>query len=245
MQFKEIYQKAKKGKEDTVVIEGIHAFKHAMRFGAICRDAIVHDKEAVMHMMARIATQKDAEYVRQHARVVDEKTFRDIASDTVRTGLIALATKPHYTVSDMREGPIVFLENPRDIDNVGAVIRVAAGFGAGGVCVTGEVNPWHMMAVRAAAGLQWAVPTLHVASLTDIARGRTVYACDADGNDMYAANVDKNGIFIFGTERDGITQETKKRADHIIAIPMQHGVSSLNLATSVSAVLYGSLPGKK
>lgn len=239
MKFKQLYEKSKKGKEDVVVIEGVHAFKHAARFGAEFVDVIVHDKEEVKELMESIATKKDVDNVEKHAREISREEFDDIASDSLRTGLIALAKKPQYKISDVADKQIVFIENSRDIDNVGAVVRVTAAYGVGAVCVSGEVSPWHWLAVRAGAGLQWAVPVIHINSIEDIAKDRRVYACDADGESMQEFTMEKNAILVFGTERDGITDELKERSDHIVSIPMQGGVSSLNLATSVAAFLYG------
>ncbi|PID52640.1 MAG: rRNA methyltransferase [Candidatus Moraniibacteriota bacterium] len=241
MNIKELYQKLKKGKEDLIIIEGLHAFKHAARFGADFIDVVTDDKACVKVLMRKIATDSDVEYVEKYARDIGPADFAHLASQAERTGLVAFAKKPHYTVGNFLDGPIVFVENPHDINNVGAVIRVAAAFGAGAVCMTGEVNPWHVVAVRAAAGLQWAVPVVQVSSIDDVSAGRTVYACDADGHNMYKMDVERNGVFVFGTERNGISPELKERADHTIAIPMQENVSSMNLATSVSAVLFGCL----
>jgi RNA methyltransferase, TrmH family len=239
MNFEEIYQKSKKGKEDVIVIEGIHAFKHAARFNADFIDVIVYDKNATKNLMREIAEQEDVDQVEKYAREVDEKIFKNIASESLRTGIIALARKPQYVIGNIGKKQIVFIENPRDIDNVGAAVRVAVAFGAGAVCTSGEMNPWHMLAIRAGAGLQWAMPVLHVNSIEDIAENRKIYACDADGKNMKDTVLKKDAILIFGTERDGITQELKGKANDIISIPMQKGVSSMNLATSVSAILYG------
>jgi hypothetical protein len=54
-------------------------------------------------------------------------------------------------------------------------------------------------------------------------------------------------VLAFGTERGGLTDALLARADARVALPMQPGVSSLNLATSVSAVLYagGSAAGRR
>lgn len=240
MNFKELYQKSKKGKEDVIVIEGVHAFKHAARFGADFVDVIVYDVNVVKDLMRDIATEKDVNNVKKFAREVSREEFNDIASDSLRTGIIALAKKPQYSFDEIENKQIIFIENPRDIDNVGAVVRVAAAYGVGAVCVTGEVSPWHMMAIRAGAGLQWAVPVLYVQSVDDIAENRKIYACDADGENIQKFSMEKNAVLVFGTERDGISSVLKNRASQIVSIPMQPGVSSMNLATSVSAVLYGS-----
>jgi tRNA G18 (ribose-2'-O)-methylase SpoU len=45
-------------------------------------------------------------------------------------------------------------------------------------------------------------------------------------------------VLAFGTERRGISEGLLAHADHRVSIPMRPGVSSLNLATSVAAVLF-------
>ena len=239
MNIKETYEKSKKGNEDTVVVEGVHAFKHASRFGAKFLSVVTDDKKRVLDLMQKIASRDDMERLAEIVIEIDQVTFNEIASDSLRTGLVAIAKKPQYTVADIADKQIVFIEDPRDIDNVGAVVRVAAGYGAGAVVISGDISPWHMMAIRAGAGLQWALPILQVTSVDDIAEERKVYACDADGKSMKEMCIEKNAVLVFGTERCGITAKLKKRADQIISIPMQKGVSSLNLATSVSAILFG------
>ena len=55
-----------------------------------------------------------------------------------------------------RTAPVVVLDNPRNLGNAGAVIRLAAGFGATGVVTTGTLDPWHPTVVRGGAGLHFA-----------------------------------------------------------------------------------------
>ncbi len=235
---RELYQKAKKGNENVVVVEGVHAFKHTARFGAEFIDVVTDDKKYVIDLMGEIATRSDVDVLKEKVEEIDEKLFDEITTDSLRTHLTALAKKPQNKKID-DDKTIVFLENPRDIDNVGAVMRVAAGAGAGAVCVSGEVNPWHIHAIRAGAGLQFALNVKQITDIDEVSDGRKIYACDADGENMKEITIEKNAILIFGTERDGISEKLKKQSDNIISIPMQRGVSSLNLATSVSAVLYG------
>ena len=45
-------------------------------------------------------------------------------------------------------------------------------------------------------------------------------------------------LLAFGTERYGLSDELCALADARLSIPMRAGVSSLNLATSVAAVLF-------
>ncbi len=239
MQKRELYQKARKGNEDIVVIEGVHAFKHAARFGAEFVDVVTPDRKFVINLMNQIATEKDATILARCVKEVDEKLFREITTPALRTQLVALAKKPQKK-EVATEKVIVYLENPRDIDNVGATVRVAAAADAAAVYVSGEINPWHVHAIRAGAGLQFALPVARVATIEDVVDGRKIYACDADGVLMDKLSIEQDAVLVFGTERNGISEALKDRADAIVAIPMREKVSSLNLATSVSAILYGA-----
>src|SRR6185437_12649087 len=54
--------------------------------------------------------------------------------------------------------PIVLLEDPRHLGNLGACVRVAAAASAAGVLTTGRQDPWHPDALRGSAGLHFALP---------------------------------------------------------------------------------------
>jgi TrmH family RNA methyltransferase len=68
--------------------------------------------------------------------------------------------------------------------------------------------------------------------------GRPLIAIDPEGNDLRPAELPPGAILAFGTERHGLTPDLLDRADARLGIPMRSGVSSLNLATAVAAVLF-------
>ena len=151
--------------------------------------------------------------------------------------VLAWAARPEPR--PLGDGPVVLLDHPRHLGNVGAAIRVAAAAGAGGVLVRGVVDPWHAAAVRGAAGLQFALPVERV----DGPPGdRPLIGFDPTGGSP--ADIPDNAVLGFGSERHGLSAQLRKRADALVAIPMRPGVSSLNLATAVSAALYGLLIGR-
>jgi tRNA G18 (ribose-2'-O)-methylase SpoU len=43
---------------------------------------------------------------------------------------------------------------------------------------------------------------------------------------------------IMGTEGDGLPQQTIAEADHVVRIPMQHGVDSLNVAAAAAVAFW-------
>ena len=135
-------------------------------------------------------------------------------------------------------GRVVVLERPRRPNNVGAAVRVAAAAGAGGLLVLDGVDPWSPEAVRTGAGLQFAIEVGSAPDLGSTDRPIVVFAAGGDEDPM----LPDDAILCFGSERSGISEGLTARADAVRTIPMQPGVSSLNLATAVAAALYRSGP---
>lgn len=230
------------GKDDVVVVEGIHAFKHAYRFGGEFVAVYCSNKDKVVALTEKIASPEEAKILSEMIIEVDKALLAEFSPHPIRTELISLVRKPERKKLEELDAdkPIVFLEDPHDTKNVGATVRVAAGYGVAALCVSGEINPWHAGCVKSGSGLHFAIPIFKVKNLEEISEGRMTVACDADGEDMYESATPKNSILVFGTERYGITDDVKRVVDKTISIPMQERVSSLNLATSVAAVLYGA-----
>lgn len=230
------------GKYDVVVVEGIHAFKHAYRFGGEFVAVYSSNKSKVVALTEKIASREEAKILSEMIIEVDRELLAEFSPHPIRTELISLVKKPEQKkIADLEnDKPIVFLEEPHDTKNVGATVRVAAAYGVAALCVSGEINPWHAGCIKSGSGLHFAISIFKVKNLEEISQDRMTVACDADGENMYESATPKNAVLVFGTERYGITDNVKKAVDKTISIPMQDKVSSLNLATSVAAVLYGA-----
>jgi TrmH family RNA methyltransferase len=154
--------------------------------------------------------------------------------------VVAIARRPAVDVraalDDPRPAPVVLLEEPRTMGNMGACVRVAAAADAAGVLTTGGNDPWHPDALRGAAGLHFALPVAAVGELP--AGDRPLIAIDPEGEDLRPAELPPRAVLAFGTERHGLSEALLERADARLGIPMRTGVSSLNLATTVAAVLF-------
>ena len=95
------------------------------------------------------------------------------------------------------------------------------------------------LAGRGAAGLHYALPVARIGSEEELdGAPRPLLALDPDGEELDPRALPPRAILAFGTERDGISPGLAERADGLLRIPMRPGVSSLNLATSVAAVLF-------
>ncbi|MGW5848180.1 TrmH family RNA methyltransferase [Streptomyces sp. NPDC055254] len=226
------------GRGDLVVLDGFHALKHALRFGAEVRLAVADDPGAVRALAAELAPDVEAEV----ARLVRPAELKGLLPRVHPTGVAALAVRPDREAGLAalrrlpRPAPVVVLDHPRNLGNVGAVVRLAAGFGATGVVTRGDLDPWHPNVVRAGAGLHYAT-TVERLALDELPPG-PLYALDPEGEDIRALTLPDGALLAFGSERHGISPELRDRADRLVSLPMRPQVSSYNLATSVAMTLF-------
>ncbi|MFD3917959.1 TrmH family RNA methyltransferase [Streptomyces sp. NPDC058595] len=225
----------------AVVLDGFHALKHALRFGADVRLALTSDKESVLALAAELADDLTGT-LRRSVVEVPADTLRQLLPKVHPTRVMALAVRRERRVNlaelatAPRRSPVVVLDNPRNLGNVGAVVRLAAGFGATGVVTTGDLDPWHPNAVRAGAGLHFATAVEQLA--LDAFPPGPLYALDPEGDDIRSVTVPDDALLAFGSERHGLSPELRERADALLALPMRPQVSSYNLATSVAMTLF-------
>ncbi len=221
------------------VLEGFHALKHALRFGGEVLEAVASDPQQLGDLAAELAPDL-GDALSERTTPVAAALVAELVPQAPRTGVVAIARRPEVDLAsvfaDPRPEPLVLLEDPRTMGNMGACVRVAAAAEAAGVLTTGSNDPWHPDALRGAAGLHFALPVIGVEELP--ATDRPLVAIDPGGEDMRPAELPPRAILAFGTERYGLSPGLLERADARLGIPMRAGVSSLNLATAVAAVLF-------
>ncbi len=232
------------------MLEGLHPLKHAIRFGAEIVCVAIIEPERLETLAVALAPDILAR-IQRDAQTLSAEDFATLAPQPPATGVIALARRPPQSVAALlaseRRAPIVLLEDPRDLGNLGACVRVAAAADIAGVLSTGGHDPWDPAALRGSAGLHFALPVAHLAldALEQLSapaarrvHDRPLIAVDPDGDQIHPTRLPARAILAFGGERRGLSAELLARADARVSLPMREGVSSLNLATSVAALLY-------
>ena len=221
------------------LLEGFHALKHALRFGAEPIEAVAADPAELERLAGELAPDLAGSLAQRTTRIAPE-LLSQLVPHAPHTGVVAIARRPPVdidaTLADPRPAPIVLLEEPRTMGNMGACVRVAAAADAAAVLTTGEHDPWHPEALRGAAGLHFALPVARIEAVETDAR--PLVAIDPEGEELDPRELDPRAVLAFGTERRGLSEGLLERADTRLAIPMRAGVSSLNLATAVAAVLF-------
>ncbi|HEX6989173.1 MAG TPA: TrmH family RNA methyltransferase [Bacillota bacterium] len=158
------FQEARRDRA-LAVLEGFHAVKHALRFGAEVDLIVSRDPVQLRRLAGDLAPDIEEPLLAQVVPV-DPDVFARLSPTPPETGVLAIARRRLVAAAELlaapRQAPLVFLERPTHLGNVGAVIRVAAAAGAAGVVTTGPHDPWHPSAIRGAAGLHYALPVARV-----------------------------------------------------------------------------------
>jgi len=154
-------------------------------------------------------------------------------------GVLALVRDTASTLDVVLDGdgPRIWLDGVQDPGNVGAVVRVAAAFGVGGLLVGhGSADPLGLKALRASAGLALGLPFAR-ASAADVAaacarRGRPVWALERGGDDVLDLEAPTGLVLAVGAEGPGLSDEARRAASRLVGIPLAPGVDSLNAAVA-------------
>jgi TrmH family RNA methyltransferase len=225
----------------AVLLDGFHAVKHALRFGAVVDPLLTRDRTELLALAMDLAVDL-VPFIEAHAVEVGEAELGGLVPRPHPTGVAALADHPPALVLDAvldapsRTAPVVVLDTPRHLGNVGAVVRLVAGMAATGLVTTGDLDPWHPGVVRAAAGLHFATAVSR--REPDALPDGPLFCLDPDGEPLTDVVFPAGVLLAFGSERRGLSPELRARAERLIALPMRPLVSSYNLATSVAMTLY-------
>lgn len=169
----------------------------------------------------------------------------------VHQGVVAFLAEASYADAEatLAAAPapalLVVLDGVEDPRNLGAVIRVAAAAGAGGVFV-----PEHRSAgltpacIKASAGAAFRIPVARVGNLAAFLRrlkerGIWVIGLDAEGTSLWGGfDLREPVALVLGGEGKGLRRLTREHCDAVLSLPLAAGVESLNLAVAAGVALY-------
>jgi len=140
---------------------------------------------------------------------------------------------------------VVILDQATDPQNIGAVLRSAAAFGADAVVVPDRHTPEATAVLaKAASGALDRVPFIRVTNLARTMKELkdTGYWCAglvADGDQTLAeANLTGKTVLALGAEGTGLRRLTRETCDFLVRIPINDEMDSLNLSAAAAITLY-------
>lgn len=185
--------------------------------------------------------------------VGDDALIRQVLGFKFHTGVIAVGRRlPSPSLEQVfegRGGPMTVVVCPEvsNTDNMGALIRISAAFGADAM-ILGERchDPFWRQSVRVSMGTVFSMPLVRSENLLrDLAVMRerwgvqlvaTVLADDAEP--LARARRANRTALLFGNEAQGLDEQYVAACDRRVTIPMKLGTDSLNVAVAAALFLY-------
>ena len=141
----------------------------------------------------------------------------------------------------------VAMDGLANAENIGVLVRNCTAFGVQAILV-GETSssPYLRRAVRNSMGTIFKMPVVHCTKLAETlaALQRTyefkIFAAHphTDEHSIQRTDFSGNCCLVFGSEGNGVSPEVLSVSDSPVAIPMQRGVDSLNVASASAVFLY-------
>lgn len=179
--------------------------------------------------------------------VAENLLLQHIVGYNMHQGIMALARVPEDTALDRLPSPhlLVALDGLRQAENVGMVVRNAAGFGVEALAV-GETScsPYLRRAVRNSMGAVFSLPIVHadrldltLMTLYEKFRTRLIVTDPHARQSIQSTDLTGNVCIILGNEDEGVSPQIERLASERVRIPMLRGVDSLNVASAAAAFL--------
>jgi TrmH family RNA methyltransferase len=231
---------AAKGRSDAFLVEGRKAVRDALSHASLhVREAWLADdlpREEIDDLV-RAAARRRVPVGLAAARDLDRASA--VATPQGAVALVDDAGRDVATVlREAGDAPVLLLDRVQDPGNVGAVLRVAAALGAGGVILTdGSAHPMGPKALRASAGTALLVPFARAAARDVVAAlrdaRRPLWLLDGTGEDLFSRTARPAGLVLaVGSEGGGPSEEVRAAAAACLAIPIRAEVESLNAAVA-------------
>ncbi len=151
------------------------------------------------------------------------------------------------TLAESATGVLIMLDQVTDPQNVGAIFRSAAAFGAKGVILQDRRAPPLAGALaKAAAG---ALERLPCAQVTNLSRAldtlaeagwRVVGLAGESSTSLTDALDGAPTVLVFGSEGEGLRRLVSERCDVLARIPMPGGFESLNVSSAAAVALFAA-----
>jgi tRNA G18 (ribose-2'-O)-methylase SpoU len=201
---------------------------------------------SVLLTAPRLATLADALTGDFPVYLAPQEVLDRVAGFHVHRGCLAVGEKPRPAGVPPGARTLVVLEDLTDVDNLGAIARHAAAFGADALVLSPRcADPFYRKAIRVSLGAVFGLPIVRLPrwpeDLSALRAGGVAVVgavLDADATPLDGFVRPPRAALLFGAEGPGLSPGARAACDHRVTIPMSPGADSLNVATAAALFLY-------
>jgi tRNA G18 (ribose-2'-O)-methylase SpoU len=176
--------------------------------------------------------------------VLPDRQIDQVVGFKFHNGALAVGVRDHWprladVVTDAAKQLIVVAPNLNSTENLGAVLRISAGFGASALVIGPEsANPFYRQSIRVSMGAAFSVPIVVSGDVGgDLKRLHADFGFDTLASVLREGAIPLNQYtprsrcaIVLGSEAHGLIDSEILACTHHLTIPMQLGTDSLNVA---------------
>ena len=242
--IRDLHRRRARERRALTLVEGVRLLEEALAAGLDVRGAAVAPGleatprgHALKLQLARAGIPLES---------VDDELLRELAETEHPQGVVAVVAPRSWRLADLAIGAqsvVLVLDGVQDPGNVGALARAALGLGAAGlVALPGTADLASPKALRGSMGALFRLiaVTVVVEELIVWARAAGVQLWVTGAGGVPVGQVHREGpiALVVGNEGAGVRPELAVAATRSVAVPLQGGVESLNVAVAAGILLY-------
>ena len=223
----------KKYRKDKFILEGYKAIKEA-NDSKIEIEALFVEKS---HL-------EDFKFFNKEIIKTNYAVLKKLSDTETPPVAVAIGIQKKYSPEIIKNlKKIILLEGIKDAGNLGTIIRSAVAFRADAIILYGDcVDIYNPKCVRSTVGNLWKIPVINIKTIEQLQKYTNNFTRIATlprtNNLLKSFELKTPALIMFGSEADGLSEELIKYSTESIKIEMSKEVESLNLATSVSVIMY-------
>lgn len=228
-----LQQKKYRNSEKKFLLEGYKAIKEAFDSGIIIEKIFVNKNKIQEYNFAKNILIETTE------PVLKKLSTTETAPESVAVGIQKI-----YDFDVLKKAKkVVLLEGIKDLGNLGTILRTAVAFQAEAIVLYGDsTDIYNPKCVRASVGNLWKIPIFQIKDFNQLEQifGKFQRVATLPRSKNFLKNFDIKfpALIMFGSEAAGLSDELIKFSTDSVKIEMAETVESLNLAVSVSIILY-------
>lgn len=216
--------------DDTIEVHKLHMSNSNQTDGAV-------------KTILSLAKKRDIE-VTYHDKNALSRISKNAKQDQgVAIDIIANSYQSAKTIKNMNSFRLIALDGIQNPQNLGMIIRSCAAADIDGIILpkksSAKISP---LVIKASAGTLFKLPIYYCNTLDEVLpnlKDTKIYSLSSHAKtSIYDVKPSKKSIFVLGNESEGVSSEVEKLCNDSIAIPMNRGVESLNVAVTASLIAF-------
>lgn len=199
--------------------------------------------DGAIETILSLAEQRGIE-ITYHAKNALSRISKNAKQDQgVAIDILAKSYQNAKEIKNLDTFKLIALDGIQNPQNLGMIIRSCAAGNIDGIILpkkdSAKISP---LVIKASAGTLFKLPIYFCNSLDEVLKelnDTKIYALSSHAkNTIHTIKKESKSIFVLGNESDGVSADVEALCNDSIAIPMNRGVESLNVAVTASLIAF-------